>query len=452
MVFLLADDMGWGDLNSYGNSFVRTPNLDNLAHRGTRYTQFYVASPVCSPTRVSFMTGHFPARHGFHYVCAHATASNKKHGVPNWLPPFVPTITSILKNAGYATGHFGKWHLGSKKFPSPGAYGIDDHRILGGPGPRPGLVGSAGVRWLTPAPGERNWDANRVEYIADEAIRFIEANKNSPFYLNVWTILPHAVLLPTDEQLAQYRNMRRPDIPHMSPREVYHASLTALDTAMGRIIDKIDSSGLSDKTLILFSSDNGPERRSLSVTAHSAAASTGPFRGQKSSLYEGGVRMPLIVTWPGRLPANRVDDSSVVSSVDYLPTILKLAGVPMPDDVQPDGEDVSDVFEGNPRERTRLLYWENRFNYRADHPIHVSPGRAVREGKWKFHMTRDGTRRELYDIPNDPTELTNLVNEHPGVAESLAQKLEAWANSLPEGPYDEDAGKREWKWPEPLPE
>jgi len=353
----------------------------------------------------------------------------------NWLDPKVPNIASVLKTAGYATGHFGKWHLGAGPHaPEPGAYGIDDYRAMNGNGPT----------WDLP-PGDF-W-AKSSTLIVDEAIRFIKTNQARPFYLNVWTLLPHATLNPTVEQMRPYaRFAPAHGVPHKSAAQVYYGSVTDLDTQVGRLLQEVDQLGLADHTLVLFSSDNGPEDIHIRNAGHSGIGSAGPFRGRKRSLYEGGVRMPFIARWPGHVPANRVDDASVVAAVDFLPTLCRFAGVTLAAETKPDGEDVSDILLGQSRPRATPLLWEWRFHVFGE-PFHRSPILAIREGDWKLLLNPDRSRVELYDIPRDPTELANAAQEHTGVVDRLAAKALAWQATLPKGPIESAAGKANYPWP-----
>ncbi len=433
-VFIFADDLGWGDLGCYGNRQIRTPNLDKLAAAGTLFTQFYVNGSVCSPSRTAFMTGHYPARHKVHGHFA-AVKQNAARGMPNWLDPKVPTVTGLLRGAGYTTGHFGKWHLGSGEgAPDPGQYGIDDHVTVNSSGPQ--LTGA----------GDEYFRAKSTSQIVDRAIRFIENNRDKPFYVNVWTLVPHATLHPTDEQMEPYKKYAPSGVPYKGAKQIYYASVSDLDRQVGRLISRIDELGLAGNTVIAFSSDNGPEDFDIGNAVHSGIGSTGPFRGRKRSIYEGGVRLPFIVRWPGHTPAGRVDEESIVAAVDWLPTICGLADVEVPADINPDGEDMSKAILGRAKERTKPLMWEWRFRIAGD-MVHKSPMLAIREGKWKLLMNPDRSRIELYDIPADPTELDNVAVQHPDIVKKLSQKLLAWQATLPPGPVEEVAGSNAYPWP-----
>ncbi|HTM50837.1 MAG TPA: sulfatase-like hydrolase/transferase [Bryobacteraceae bacterium] len=433
VIFILADDLGWGDLGCYGHRDIKTPNLDRMASQGSLFTQFYVANPVCSPSRTAFTTGHFPARHKIHGHFA-AEEQNQARGMPNWLDPSVVTIPRILKQAGYATAHFGKWHLGGGKgAPDPSAYGFDDHRT----------VNSNGPGWDERDPHFR---ARSSRLIVDEGIRFIEKNRTRPFYLNLWSLVPHATLNPTEEQMRPYARFGPTGVPHKGAMQIFYASVTDLDTQVGRLLAKLDELGLANDTLILFSSDNGPEDIHITNASHSAVGTPGPFRGRKRSLYEGGVRLPFLARAPGRIPAGRVDNESVLTSVDFLPTINALTDTHSPADWRLDGEDVSDILLGKARPRTKPIFWEWRFRIAGD-TMHRSPMLSIREGQWKLLMNPDRSRVELYDIPRDPTELNNLADRKPEIVNRLAPKLLAWQKELPPGPLEPSAGKNDYAWP-----
>lgn len=432
VILILTDDQGWGDAHFAGHPYVKTPNLDRLAGQGTWFRQFYVAATVCSPSRCGFLTSHFPARHQIHgHFADHGLNASRQ--MPDWLDPKTPTVAGLLREAGYATGHFGKWHLGGGEgAPTPEAYGFDDVRAMVCRNPA----------WTEPA---KTFWARSTGLIVDEAIRFIRANRQRPFYANVWTLLPHAPLNPTPEQLQVYRSLEpRADDPAFGPwmrkylgeardlrsqMQVFCASLTDLDTQIGRLLQTLDDLELADNTIVLFSSDNGPEDYRIGNAANAGVGSAGPLRARKRSMYEGGVRTFGVLRWPGRVAAGRRDETSVIGAVDWLPTICKLAGVAVPEGLRPDGEDVSDIWLGRPRPRCKPLYWEWLFRVWGDdyHP----PMLAVRDGQWKLFVQHDGSAAELYDIPRDSGEDRNLAAKHPEVVRELKAKVLAWQRSLP---------------------
>ena len=435
VIFILADDLGWGDLGCYGHPQIKTPNLDQLAREGTLFTQFYVCGSVCSPSRCALFTGQYPARHKIHGHFA-TPQQNTARGMSQFLDPAVPNAATMLKKAGYSTAHIGKWHLGSNSGgPPPGEYGFD----YVGTGERGGAGGPA---------QDPLFRAKSTELFVDEALDFISKHKDGPFYLQLWTLVPHALLNPTEEQLKPYSRLHPggADFPHHSAAEIFYASVSDLDAQIGRLTKGLADMGLEQKTLTIFSSDNGPEDIHILNAGHSGVGSAGPFRGRKRSLYEGGIRVPFIVHWPGHVPAGRIDDESVVAGCDLLPTLSKLCGASVPADHALDGEDVSDILLGKSRKRRTPLFWEWRFRI-AGGVFHHSPQLAIRDGDFKLLMNPDRSRVELYDIPDDPTQLANLAARHPEIVQRLSKQLLAWHETLPEGPLEAGAGKMNYAWP-----
>lgn len=434
ILFILADDLGWGDLSCYGHRDLRTPNLDKLAAQGMRLTQFYVCSGVCSPSRAAFMTGRFPAELAIHGHLAQAKL-NADRAMPNWLDPSVTTLPKLLKEAGYATGHFGKWHLGhGPDAPPVSEYGFDAHRAVNG-NPE---------GWDQSVPYFR---ANSTETIFDETLKFIEQNAGRPFYAQAWLLLPHAPLQPTPEQLARYARFGPTDkLPYDGTKKIYFASVGAIDEQIGRLMKRLEELKVADNTVVIFSSDNGPEDIFIGNAVHSGIGSTGPFRGRKRSLYEGGVRVPFIVRWPGSTPAGRVDNTSVMAGCDFLPTICALAGVKVPASADVDGEDRSDVLKGKPKPRSKPLMWEWRFSI-YNHIWNKSPILSIRDGDYKLLMNPDRSRVELYDIPQEAMEQNNIAEKHPEVVERMSEAVLAWQKTLPPGPMDADAGSNAYPWP-----
>jgi arylsulfatase A-like enzyme len=440
-VFVFADDWGWGDLGCYGHPHAKTPNLDRLAAEGRLFTQFNVCSGVCSPSRAAVMTGQFPARFGIHgHFAPHE--QNRRRGMPNFLDPSVHTLTRLLQQGGYKVGHFGKWHLGhGEGAPEPFVYGIDECKINVGNGPQLGFSDLD--------PGEIRRRSS--EFIVDESIAFIDKHKDQPFYVQAWLNDTHAVLDPSEEMMAPYRHFG-PASDEMNRRhkgalQVYYAAVTNADLHIGRLMNHIDAFGLTENTIFIFSADNGPEDIHIRNASHSGVGSPGPFRGRKRSLYEGGVRTPFILRWHnGGAHPGEVDNDTVLSAVDLLPTFCHLAGIELPDNIQLDGEVMADAFRGIPTQRATPLMWEWRFNI-AGHPINKSPMYAIRDGDWKLLLNPDNSRIELYDIPNDIMELNNLADKHPDVVKRLSEQVKAWAATLPEGPVEPEAGKNSYPWP-----
>jgi N-acetylgalactosamine-6-sulfatase len=449
IVFILTDDQGWGDARFAGHPYVQTPNLDRLRQQGTWFKQFYVAATVCSPSRCGFMTSHCPARHQIHgHLADHAL--NQARYMPDWLDPQAMTVSRLLRDGGYVTAHFGKWHLGNGDgAPSPSEYGIDVHRTVGGP-PGVPVLGEDGA--ASDGKGRRSpqsdpyFRAKSTAMIVDETIKFIKENKGRPFYVNAWTLLPHAPLNPTPEQLKLYESLapRADDLafgPWMqkylgeakdlkSQMQVFCASLTDLDSQIGRLMKALDDLQLADNTIVFFSSDNGPEDYRIGNASNAGVGSTGPLRARKRSMYEGGIRTFGLVRWPGHVAAGRVEETSVIAGVDWLPTVCKLAGVTVPDSVKPDGEDVSDIWLGASRPRHTTLHWEWLFDVKGGGD-YQPPMLAVRDGAWKLFVSHDGSHPQLYNIPQDPSELKDVAADHPDVVKDLTAKAIGWQKSLP---------------------
>ena len=433
IIFVFADDMGFGDLGCYGNRKIKTPALDRMAADGLLFTNFTTSSPVCTPSRTGIMTSHYPARHRMHYALGNHEA-NERFKMPDYLDPEVTTLTKLFQDAGYVTGHFGKWHLGSTPdAPVPTAYGIDESNTFSSSDPNQIYEG------VSPA--------EKTGKLIDVTIDFIERHQDEPFYINCWLWDPHVVLAPSEEQLAEYPDFKARAEGFTGTTQVYYAVITNIDRHMGRLLDKLDELGLSENTLVVFSSDNGPSPIWGIGSAHSGAGDVGPLRGCKASLYEGGIRVPFIARWPGHVPAGKVDDSSVISGVDLLPTFCSLAGIKVPGEVQADGEDMSRALLGTPVQRSRPLMWQYRFGPWGRH-LQKSPALAMREGDWKLMMNPDGSRTELYNLTRNPCEVDNLANEYPEIVEQMSRELLEWHNDLPDiESMPVNTGSFDYPWP-----
>ncbi len=436
VIFILTDDQGWGDAHFAGHPYVKTPNLDRLVREGTWFRQFYVAATVCSPSRTAFMTSHYPARHLIHGHLADES-QNAARSMPNWLDADVTTLPDLLKAEGYATAHFGKWHLGSGPgAPAPADYGFDVSRIVTGSGPTYEERGTPGF-----------WSRS-TELFVDDTIAFIRKHQHEPFYVNLWTLIPHAKLDPSPEQLAVYDDLQpRGDAPAFgswmqrylgkakdlrSQMQIFCASLTDLDTQIGRLLDALDAMKLADNTIIVFSSDNGPEDYRISNAANAGVGSTGPLRGRKRSMYEGGVRTFGVVRWPGRVPAGRVDETSVVGAVDLLPTICSLVNVDVPETIRSDGEDLGRLWLGGEMtSRRKPLHWEWLFNVQGSEDGYRPPMLAIRDGDWKVFVDHRGDNAQLYHIPSDPGEAVDRAGMEPHVVRMLVERALDWVKTLP---------------------
>ncbi len=444
VIFILTDDQGWNDAHFAGHPYVKTPNLDRFASQSTWLRQFYVAATVCSPSRCAFMTSHSPARHFVHgHFSDHG--QNAARSMPDWLDPQVTTLPRLLKGSGYATAHFGKWHLGNGAgAPAPEAYGFDVSKTVNSNGPQLGDE------------KEPYFRAKSTALIVDETIKFIRERKDQPFYANVWTLLPHAPLKPTPEQLAVYEKLApSANDPAFGPwmqkylanardlqsqMQVFCASLTDLDTQLGRLFAALDEMKLANDTIIFYSSDNGAEDYRIGNASNAGVGNTGPLRARKRSMYEGGIRTFGLVRWPGHVAAGQRDETSVTGGVDFLPTICKLTGVNLPASVQPDGEDVSDIWLGKSRPRTKPLHWEWLFRVAGDGADgFMPPMLAVRDGDWKLFVNHNGSGAQLFNIPKDAGEEHDVAAKHADLVQSLTTKAIAWSKALPPSKARDDA-------------
>jgi arylsulfatase A-like enzyme len=400
---------------------MATPNIDRLAKEGARFTQFYVASPICSPSRAAFLTGCFPARWRINDYL-HDRAGNKAHECANWLDPKAPTLARTLHDAGYATAHFGKWHMGGGRdvqdAPWPKEYGFDEHHVnVEGCGPRINSFGS-----VKPEPVEGKMLA-RYEFTgfwADKTIDFMRRHKDKPFLVEFWPQDVHTPHVPDPEELPFVADTPR---PHRN----FNAVLRRYDREIGRVLDFLKAEGLEKNTLVIFASDNGPE-------PSFQRQRTGGLRGMKWSLYEGGIREPLLIRWPGHVPAGKTDTTTVLGSVDFFPTICALAGIALPKDAVVDGIDASAAWIGTPLQRSKPLLWE--YGRKADYLFPKengarSPNLAIRDGNWKLLINADASGAELYDLVADPNESIDLASQKLEQVARLKASVLAWRKSLP---------------------
>lgn len=434
IVFIFIDDMGFADPSCFGNPKMKTPNIDRLADEGLRLTNFYVNSPICSPSRVAVTTGQYPARWGIHsYLNSHAL--NESRGMKSWLDASAPTTAKKLKAAGYATAHFGKWHMGGGRdvgeAPLPTDYGFDESLVsFEGLGDRL-LTKEGGLNGQSRALGRGKiidvepWQ--RTGIYVDRAIDFVRRNREKPFYLRVFPNDVHDPHTPPPGTVEKWA-----EVTENPSEQKFFAVLEEMDKQLGRLTDEIDSLGLAEKTLIVFTSDNGPtDWPNYYNRGEQPPGFTGEFFGRKWSLHEGGIRMPFIARWPGKIPAGVVDEESVVSGIDLSPTFAKFAGVEVEPDL--DGIDSSSVLLGSPRPRPEPLFWQ----YGAPHarlmpgnPDFQSPSLAVRDGDWKLLANADGSEAQVYDLKADPGEKTNLLAQDPERAATLWAKIQTWTEDV----------------------
>lgn len=434
IVIILADDMGYGDPSCYGGD-LPTPNIDRLAKQGIRFEQGYVASPVCSPSRVGMTTGQCPARHLiFSYL--DSRKRQRELGMRNYLDPNIPTFARTLQRAGYATGHFGKWHMGGGRdiddAPLPSAYGFDESLTsFEGLGDRvlpPGKLSEASERLghgnISHAPKDQ-----LTQIYVDHALTFVERHRDKPFFVELWPDDVHDPFEPRADLLQKYARDSKNKY-----QQQFHAVLDEFDRQIGRLVDGIDRLGLAENTIVVFLGDNGPTAWPRYYReGFEPPGSTGGLRGRKWSLYEGGIREPMTVRWKGHVPAGRVDSETVVSSLDFFPTLCHLAGVTAPP-VAFDGEDLTPAFLGHPMKRKKNLFWEYGRDASYAFPGRSwdkSPNLAMRRGHWKLLVNDNGSQTELYNLGESPVEKTNVANDHRDIAERMKKELFSWRQSLP---------------------
>lgn len=422
IVFVLTDDMGYSDPSCYGGNFAPTPNIDRLAKEGIRFTHFYDDAPICSPSRAACLTGMFPARWNF-TTYLDKREMNRDCEQADFLPTNAPALARVLKAAGYTTGHFGKWHLGGGRdvtnAPPFSAYGYDEHvGTYESPEPDPNITAT---NWIwSPQDKVKRWE--RTGYFVDHALDFFRRhkNQNQPCYVEIWPDDVHTPWVPNVERQTQ--------APNSAQRRDFCAVLAEYDRQMGRLFDGLKSLGVETNTLVIFTSDNGP----LPNFNHTR---TGGLRGSKLSLYEGGVRVPFIVRWPGHTTAGRVDEKTVMEMVDLFPTFCTIAHAPLPAGFSFDGEDMTAALDSQSRAHTKTIFWEygrksKYFNFPG--PVYDrSPHLAVREGKWKLLVNADGSQVELYDLDADSNETNNVATANADFVKRMTDAALNWKKSLP---------------------
>ncbi len=433
ILFIFIDDMGYADLGCYGREDVKTPNIDQLASEGILFTQFYVNSPICSPSRTAVTTGQFPARWGITSYIDNRNA-NANRGIKNYLDLSAPSVARNLKDAGYYTAHIGKWHMGGGRdvgeAPLITEYGFDEsvtqfeglgerflatYETLNLPDSTRGLekqsarLGRGKVHW-----------AKREDFTQIFVDRTIAAIKNAqevnkPFYINLWPDDIHTPLEPP-------KHLRG----DLSMQARFLGVMEEMDKHMGRLFDFIKNDPqLKNNTLIVFTSDNGPDK---------AVNTAGPLRGYKTVLYEGGIREPFISWWPGRIPTKlegTKNAKTVVAGIDLPLTFMELAGITPNKNINYDGESMLEAISGEKqKERHKSLFWI-RPPDRPGYDGNNAPDLAIRNGNYKLLMDLDGSNIQLYNIIDDIGETQNLANNKPEKVDELKKELEDWFKNYP---------------------
>ena len=447
VVLVFIDDMGWADFSCFGNLDAETPAIDRLAREGIAFEQFYVNSPICSPSRVAISTGQYPQRWRITSYLAHRQL-NETRGLSQWLDPKAPMLARSLKEAGYATGHFGKWHMGGQRDvdqpPAITEYGFDAS-LTNFEGMGAKLLpltktgdGTIGKIWADAVRlGEPVTWMQRSEITSgfiDAAIPFMQKAEaaNQPFYINVWPDDVHSPFWPPFEEYDVAKSKGK--------RGLYLAVLEAMDRQFSELFNYIrNRPKLRNNTLVLVCSDNGCEL---------GAGQAGPLKGYKTHLFEGGIRSPLVVWGPGLIAKDAVgtrNKASVFSAIDLTPSLLRLANAESPTGTVYDGEDVLDTLLGKSTAgRQAEIYFRRPPDRKNYYGFSQLPDLAMRQGAWKLLCDYDGSRPQLYDLENDPGENNNLAADNPDVVSSLTKKLLDWNQRMPQ-----DKGLELGSQPEP---
>lgn len=481
VVFFIVDDLGWTDLGSYGSSFYETPNADRLASEGVRFTDAYAACHVCSPTRASIMTGKYPARIGLSdWIPGRRDFPFQKlKNTPNLqqLPLDEVTLAEVLKTHGYATGHFGKWHLGEDEFgPLHQGFDVQVPQNWYKGWPRAGYHAPFKLDGLADEPGDYLTDR-----LTDDALRFIEDNRSKPFFLYLSHFAVHDPIHGRPDLVAKYRRrleeqskqdaarfilegnpddrdpltreqlddlIRRPShspykvlpqrtvkIKQRQDNVEFAAMVEAMDESLGRIVQKLEELKLDENTIVIFTSDNGgmagmnvgnPKRRASGDKLDTVYSTANlPLRGGKGWLYEGGIRVPCIIKWPGKTQAGVVCREPVISN-DFFPTILAMAGLPPLSEQTADGVSLVPALQGGSLDRD-ALYWH--FPHYSNHGMQ-SPGGAIRDGDYKLLEYYENNTVQLFNLDEDIGEKNDLAAAQPEKAKELRRKLQAWRDRV----------------------
>ncbi|MEM7790121.1 MAG: sulfatase-like hydrolase/transferase [Verrucomicrobiota bacterium] len=426
IILILCDDLGYGDLGVTGHPYVKSPNLDQFASEGIIFNHGYMSGAWCAPSRYSLMSGVYPSRY-FQKTKEMDTEA--------------PNLYRVLKSVGYTTAHFGKWHMSGRAAddPTPDMYGVDEDFIANG----------NGEGWTREERRAPHWRENTTQRYVDLTIDYMKRQKDSdqPFFINLWVYPTHSYIDPRPDMLEPYKDLEVDinDFENPLMREflqfiaeqgdvqeamrAYCSDVTELDNHIGRLMQTIKELGIDEETLVIFASDNGPpplggvdnldqlaERIKERPTLINCVGSAGPYRDRKISLHEGGVRTPLFVRWPGKVPAGQVNTETVFTGVDFLPTLATLAGAEIPTGI--DGINLLSSWAGQQTERGQPHFWNDR------------PGwTTLREKQWKAHLRKDEFR--LFDVLKDPSESNDVSSQFPEISDQYRKLLEQFEATLP---------------------
>ena len=429
IIFILIDDMGWRDLGCYGSTYYETPNIDRLAAQSMVFSDAYTCGPNCAPTRASLMSGQYTPRHGI------ITVGNSDRG-PEHLRKLIPqenktvldagitTIAEAIKPAGYVSASMGKWHLGNDPGHGPIGQGFDVN--VGG------YEAGSPRSYFSPYKNPELKDGPEGEYLTDrltdEALKFIEANRDKPFFLYLPHYAVHTPIRAKKEMIAKYK-AKEPSNGQSNP--TYAAMIESTDQGVGRMMAKLGQLGLTDDTIVIFSSDNGGVGGySVLGIKGGEITSNAPLRGGKGMLYEGGIRVPLFVRWPGVVKAGTRCDEPVIT-VDFYPTLLEMAGASRPTSQALDGESTVPLLKGDGALKRDAIFWHfPAYLQGSGGTWRTTPAGAVRRGQWKLIEFFEDGRVELYNIVRDISEKDNLAEKMPEKAKELHDLLGNWRKSV----------------------
>ncbi len=422
VIMILADDMGWADMSQDGSG-IETPHLDRLAAEGTKLTNFYASAPICSPTRAALLTGRYP-----HSVGVPELVSNvQRENVPVLaLDHKAVTIPEALKSKGYRSMIAGKWHLGHHPPNWPRTHGFDEFwgSLIGTPG-------FYAVRDAYHNEMPAKVEGYFTDRITDKAIGFIRQEKDRPFFLYVAYNAPHYPLEAPTDLVYKYRRLFR----DRGLFAIYAAMIEQMDCGIGRILDQLDELGIADNTLVVFCSDNGPSAEITSYGLPGARISAGPLKEHKFSTHEGGIRVPFLARWPGKIPAGKVGHQPAIT-MDLMPTFLQACGVAPPAGYEMHGVSILPMLTGRPFERKEPLHWETQHNM------------AVRKGDWKLVHQFWMEKPYLYNLAKDIGEQNDLANERPDIVAELMAAHKDWLARCYPAPVPHQKKKSGYNFPE----